>query len=193
MYNILVAIIVFLTEIFPPSPTATSMATKPVITIAPTATLTPTPTEILSPTITPSVTPNTIDCTGPDGKHLQVTQQQCDAFNKAWRSYPYVSTVPNQSSSNSSSSDNRNNKFQSCMDSVPTPDPKIDQEIQQLEEDGKVQISILENPNASGEDQAKAGAALSTDNFVSGNLTDSATTLSLWRDYCQGIANASMK
>lgn len=30
----------------------------------------------------------TIDCTGPDGKHLQITQKQCDEFNAAWNNVP---------------------------------------------------------------------------------------------------------
>lgn len=75
--------------------------------ITPTPTLTPTqteekPAEALEPTETPEViywkptptkaktntnnaaTTPTIDCIGPDGKHLNISQQQCDEFNKAW-------------------------------------------------------------------------------------------------------------
>lgn len=57
-----------------------------------TPTLEATPKPIYEPTNTLTDTPtpylNTsqplIDCTGPDGKHLQVTQKQCDDFNAAW-------------------------------------------------------------------------------------------------------------
>lgn len=31
---------------------------------------------------------NKIDCTGPDGKHLQITQKECDDFNAAWGNKP---------------------------------------------------------------------------------------------------------
>lgn len=30
---------------------------------------------------------NKIDCTGPDGKHLQITQKECDSFNAAWTNH----------------------------------------------------------------------------------------------------------
>lgn len=33
---------------------------------------------------TPSSTSVLIDCTGPDGKNLRLTQEACDDFNKAW-------------------------------------------------------------------------------------------------------------
>ena len=34
-------------------------------------------------TANPNVSP-TVDCVGPDGKHFNTTQQQCDSFNSAW-------------------------------------------------------------------------------------------------------------
>lgn len=54
---------------------------------------------IVSPTVTPTITtiPDShylnpkvspepkIDCTGPDGKHLQITQKECEDFNNAWK------------------------------------------------------------------------------------------------------------
>jgi hypothetical protein len=53
----------------------------------------PSPTQL--PTNTPSPlimrhpqqfqTQSKIDCIGPDGKHLSISQQQCDAFNNAWK------------------------------------------------------------------------------------------------------------
>lgn len=62
---------------------------------------TPTPIQIIIPTPTTYITnvnqqPSTsgakIDCIGPDNKHLQLTQQDCDNFNAAWgkSSYPIV-------------------------------------------------------------------------------------------------------
>jgi hypothetical protein len=48
--------------------------------IAPTPMLTPTEPVVSQATNQPQL----VDCTGPDGKHLQVTQQQCDDFNTAW-------------------------------------------------------------------------------------------------------------
>lgn len=62
------------------------------------------PSQIISPTDTPypsvdeeqTYTPNyyaiptepQIDCTGPDGKHFQTTQEECNAFNAAWAPTP---------------------------------------------------------------------------------------------------------
>jgi hypothetical protein len=64
---------------------------------------TPTPTEQASPsaTIVPSPTsrpiePLTIDCVGPDGKHLRVTQKVCNEFNKAWLPSPTPTSIPKQ-------------------------------------------------------------------------------------------------
>lgn len=36
---------------------------------------------------------NKIDCTGPDGKYLQITQKECDDFNNAWRKQPNEQNV----------------------------------------------------------------------------------------------------
>ncbi len=71
---------------------------------------TPTPTIVASPsaTMTPTtyipVGPPLIDCVGPDGKHLHITQKACDNFNNAWK--PTATPVPQQSSSSSNSSNN---------------------------------------------------------------------------------------
>lgn len=35
----------------------------------------------------PVVSNPKVDCTGPDGKHLQITQQECDNFNNAWANH----------------------------------------------------------------------------------------------------------
>ena len=68
-----------------------------------------TPTDTPIPTQMPQQTyqqpsANTIDCVGPDGKHLQVTQQECDNFNNAWENlrrlnHPYnklYSNIPKE-------------------------------------------------------------------------------------------------
>ena len=36
----------------------------------------------------------TIDCTGPDGKHLFITQKACDNFNNAWKPTPIFTPNP---------------------------------------------------------------------------------------------------
>lgn len=63
-------------------------------TITPTVTPTAVITTTLAPDVVKSVTAGTqqvganvpkIDCIGPDGKHLQVTQKECDDFNNAWK------------------------------------------------------------------------------------------------------------
>ena len=59
--------------------------------------ISPSPTASLTPTLIPSLTeavkvfPTTmpkIDCIGVDGKHMQVTQKECDDFNNAWKVTP---------------------------------------------------------------------------------------------------------
>ncbi len=58
-------------------------ATQPTLAQPDTSTEAPTPTQMPQQTYQQPAT-NTIDCIGPDGKHLQVTQQECDNFNNAW-------------------------------------------------------------------------------------------------------------
>lgn len=61
-------------------------------------TLTNTITPVFSPTVTPTLIPtikllqkplsvpqSLIDCVGPDGKHLHITEKQCINFNAAWQ------------------------------------------------------------------------------------------------------------
>lgn len=51
---------------------------------------------------TPSTTTSSnalIDCIGPDGKHFQATQQDCDNFNKAWGKTPTSSSGTSGSTS----------------------------------------------------------------------------------------------
>lgn len=66
-----------------------SLVLKP--SSSPSLSPTPIPTPMVTPkpiyvTIPAAKSDNSqlIDCTGPDGKHLQVTQTACDNFNKAW-------------------------------------------------------------------------------------------------------------
>lgn len=42
----------------------------------------------------------TVDCVGPDGKHMQVSQQTCDSFNKAWQPTPVPVLNQNNNSFN---------------------------------------------------------------------------------------------
>jgi len=41
---------------------------------------------------------STIDCTGPDGRHFQTTQKECDSFNAAW-AHPPSGTNPSSGGS----------------------------------------------------------------------------------------------
>lgn len=61
---------------------------KPLSTEIPTPTLAPSPIVIVNK-------PQVTDCTGPDGKHLWVTQKVCDDFNNAWKK-PTATPVPSQ-------------------------------------------------------------------------------------------------
>ncbi len=64
-------------------PPTSSTAIQPVI---PSPTLTLLPTFVLKQQVV-SNEPRTqmVDCVGPDGKHLSVTQEECDNFNNAWK------------------------------------------------------------------------------------------------------------
>jgi tetratricopeptide (TPR) repeat protein len=70
--------------------------------------------EARSVTATPPLTP-TIDCIGADGKHLQVTQQECDSFNASWGDYRSYCTRFNCSCIPEA------NNIYSCL--TPTPIP----------------------------------------------------------------------
>lgn len=63
-------------------------------TLTPTQTPTPTPTTPPAPIINQHLEP-VIDCTGPDGKHLRMTQKACTDFNNAWK--PTPTPTPRQS------------------------------------------------------------------------------------------------
>lgn len=52
-----------------------------------------------------------IDCIGPDGNHLQATQEECDEFNKAWGNYYSQNT-----SSNSNNNDTQQNSNSQTTD-----------------------------------------------------------------------------
>lgn len=99
--------------------TQTQTADQP----SPTTIITDTPTETPSPTTyqeqvqqqtyqppaqnTQSVGENTIDCVGPDGKHLRVTQKDCDSFNNAWK--------PTQAQVQQNTENNNNGSLITCV------------------------------------------------------------------------------
>lgn len=60
---------------------------------------TPTPTTVyVQPTLAPQVqqpATSKIDCVGPDGKHFNTTQKECDDFNAAWKK-PQQNNQPQQ-------------------------------------------------------------------------------------------------
>lgn len=66
----------------------------------------PSPTPSPIPTKTPVASPKAstaplVDCVGPDGKHVSLTQKACDDFKKSWAT-PTPSPTPTQTSSQSS-------------------------------------------------------------------------------------------
>lgn len=79
---------------------------KPTPTSAPIPTSTPIPTT--TPPTTPSATPSAtqiptsiptailIACVGPDGKHLQISQKECDVFNNSWGHMVTITPQPKQ-------------------------------------------------------------------------------------------------
>jgi hypothetical protein len=75
-------------------PSNTTLNTPPIQ-----VTLPSTPTSTIAPAYQPTfktATDPLIDCIGPDGKHLQLTQKACDDFNAAWRNKPVVTQNPTQ-------------------------------------------------------------------------------------------------
>lgn len=71
-----------------PSPTPTPQSFIPIYT--------PAPQQFYYQPALPTTPPEpTVDCIGPDGKHLYVTQKECDNFNNAWR--PTPTPTPQQS------------------------------------------------------------------------------------------------
>ncbi len=56
----------------------------------------------------------TIDCVGPDGKHFQTTQKECDDFNNAWRK-PQTQTTNNQ---RTQSANNQTQQYQTTQPST---------------------------------------------------------------------------
>jgi hypothetical protein len=73
-----------------------------------------------TPSVKPTTKPNStaavglVDCVGPDGKHIKLSQKDCDNFRKAWA----TPTPAAQSSSN-----NSNNYSQGSYGSSATPTP----------------------------------------------------------------------
>ncbi len=69
---------------------------------SPTSTPTPTPVpRVKGSQIAPTPYDPIVDCIGPDGKHSQKTQKECDDFNAAWRKPQQANrnNVPNNQSS----------------------------------------------------------------------------------------------
>lgn len=53
-----------------------------------------------------------IDCVGPDGKHMSITQKECDDFNNAWK--PRATIAPQNSNQNSPCGANQYYSYGSC-------------------------------------------------------------------------------
>ena len=93
---------------------------------------TPTPTPLPTPTpeqVTPPPSP-LIDCIGPDGKHAQASQADCDNLNAFWKAHPPAppaATSTSGSSSGNSGSTNDSSTATSTSVSAdqttPTPTP----------------------------------------------------------------------
>ena len=148
------------------SPYLANKATKPHVaeiipSVSPTASSTPIPT--VPPTeerdyLVQTPTPNTIDCIGPDGKHLRITKQQCDDFNSAWKNDP----MPTTADANSSYYTRRNQVYNNCLDKINSANPP------QPTKDMSKQIQIMSDPNASPEVRAQAAAEVSMNNLKFG-------------------------
>lgn len=82
--------------------TKVTISPTPSLTISLTPSSEPTPTPTKTPTPSPkaSVVP-LVDCIGPDGRHVSLTQKACDDFKKSWAT-PTLTTTPTQTSSQSS-------------------------------------------------------------------------------------------
>lgn len=68
--------------------TGTTCQCSPSNTISITPTQSTNSSSTSQPTSSNTTSSQLIDCTGPDGKHFQTTQQQCTDFNAAWHNYP---------------------------------------------------------------------------------------------------------
>lgn len=111
IFFLILTILVFLSifQYFQINKSINQNSTTLIPTVAPTETISPDSTEDntdnsdsqLSPTPTPS--DPMIDCVGPDGKHLNLTQKECDDFNNVWKPTPTATPTPTDSSSGCSS------------------------------------------------------------------------------------------
>lgn len=97
----IIALIGFILFLIYLSNSSSGSSTSTYVTPTPTTTITPKVTVTISPvpkkipkttnnaTITPSIETkqvgSKIDCVGPDGKHMSITQKECDDFNNAWK------------------------------------------------------------------------------------------------------------
>ena len=75
----------FVTNIRLPQPQLVPHAYAPTHALPST---TPTPTESPSPETVGNPDTQLVDCTGPDGQTLWLTQKDCDNFNDAWKGIP---------------------------------------------------------------------------------------------------------
>jgi len=126
-----IGIFLVITSAFHANISSQEVATRP-----PIATSVPTPTAIPSPTASPTpiigIKQNIpkvplIDCVGPDGKHMQVTQTVCDNFNKAWGYVPTATPQPqtndNTNSPSRSNPQSSNTVFVPVVVKINTPAP----------------------------------------------------------------------
>jgi len=128
----------------------------PTITSAYWVTVTPTPIQTYQPPA------NTIDCIGPDGKHLQVTQTQCDDFNKAWKNYyPFPTSTQNTFSNNQETTNSPANQYIEYMNKC-----NKDQENDPATKKADADRAIMINPQATTEEKNSALADLSTQNYI---------------------------
>lgn len=79
---------------------ASTSHVRKIILPTPSVTITISPSPTVSITSLPKINktlPFLVDCVGPDNKHLQVTQKQCDSFNEAWHHAASTNTLPTNS------------------------------------------------------------------------------------------------
>lgn len=153
------------------------------LTISPTPTTSPTATPIPVKRIVPIPSPTQalIDCVGPDGKHLQLSQQDCDNFNSAWKSTP----TPTQQS-NTQSSDSSNNNAQSGAST--SNFSSTWQEAQEILQEKQSQYSVCAGAAKTSVQACEHGCGL----WVSGQLVASAPDYGGCLDNCTAQYNSQL-
>ena len=150
-------------------------------------TATPTDLPIPMPSVsTPSLQTNNsdplIDCIGPDGKHLEVTQQECDSFNAAWGKVSLSpSPPPTPLLNNSSQTNSYGSSFADCMKSYNEKeqnDPKTAQ--------ANADRAIVNNPQATQDEKNRAVADLSGLNYYLGSVYNLNSEISI----CGTVSNS---